>query len=66
MGDWETWNTYQELKFIKGLGTFCEKTKTSRKELLKRYLIGAKLRDNWMNINKQAALAAVETELGAI
>jgi len=61
-GSWTTWN---ELRFIGGLGSFCAKTKTIRRELLKKYVKSAKLRTEWFGINKAACLSAAQTEIDA-
>ena len=58
-----SWTTKNEIDFIKKIGTgsfstISRKVKsTSRRKLLKGYINGCKLRDNWEGIDKDQIIA---------
>jgi hypothetical protein len=60
------WTTFEEIQFLKGLGTYQEpKTLVPRKELLRRYLKSLDLRSDTQKMDISAIKAYVNLELGA-
>ena len=64
-----SWTTGTEINFIKGLGMglFAKDSSKvklrSRKEMLRGYLKGTNLRVDWVDIDKDVAIAFAEEEL---
>ena len=64
-----SWNTKSELNFIHHLGTGkyavnnMRVKQTSRKEMLKRYLKAALVRDEWGDIDKDVVITTVQLAL---
>ncbi|KKM64010.1 hypothetical protein LCGC14_1505690 [marine sediment metagenome] len=56
--------TADELAFLTMLGTYCTRPK-DRGDLLKQYLLAAKHRANWGQINKETVVAAAVRMLKA-
>lgn len=57
------WSTGNELAFIDRLGTFGNLDAT-REQLLRGYLMGARKRQVWGNVDREAVIRRCETELG--
>lgn len=57
------WSTGNELAFIDRLGTFGNLDAT-REQLLRGYLMGARKRQLWGNVDREAVIRRCETELG--
>jgi len=65
VSDHVDWTTLSEIKFIKGLGSFCRErcTDTSREELLRRYIAAAHIRQNWHGMDRITILCFAEEAL---
>ena len=60
---YSAWTTGDEIQFIRSIGAWCEHTRLSHIELLKRYLVSANKRKNWANIDKEQVLAFVRESI---
>jgi len=50
-------NTQDELDFLKGIGTYRENgVPLEKKVLLKNYISSMKIRDNWMDLDKNVII----------
>jgi hypothetical protein len=58
------YTTASEIRFIERLGQFSEHCKrTSRKQLLQRYIVGCYQRQEWDDINRDAVLEFARQEM---
>ena len=57
------WGTKREIDFVKSLGNNGRKHGKTKLQLLRRYLKGAKLREDWANIDKKKVLQFANSEL---
>ena len=59
------WSTWQEMRFLDGLGQFSHHD-TPKRELLQGYLEGAQRRDNWGVINKAGVISYARKLMEAV
>jgi len=52
----DRWQTEDEFKFLRGIGTWCLSMTLSRKEMLENYISSAWRRDDWGELDRKAVI----------